>query len=89
MILRLFKDLCDKKRTDGYFLSYCVWINLPDSALLSSNIKGALCSLGEDIQTQNDNICNLNEGIVLTNVYFLHNWLNKLLYKGPQKAVWS
>ena len=40
-------------------------------------IKGALCSFGEEIQTQNCNINNINEVMIQTGKYVISPLLNK------------
>ena len=57
-------------------MSLFLWLNK------QIDLKWALCSVGEEIQTQNFNIYSINEVII---VFFLHNWIHKL----PQNMVWN
>ena len=45
-------------------------------------IQGALCSFGEEIQTQSFNIYSINVVTIQKNVYFFHSWINELLSDG-------
>ena len=56
-------------------------------------IKGALCSFGEEIQTRNRNIYNINE-VKNTNLEIFisfHKWINKLFSEENevQNTFWS
>ena len=58
------------------------------------DFKAALCSFGEEIQTQIIIIYNINEVTIQTQkCSFSHNWRNKLFSeenkKGPQNTVGS
>ena len=55
-----------------------------------SDFKGALCSSGEEIQTQDFDTYNINEVRIQTQKYLsFYNWVNKLLSekkKDPQST---
>ena len=64
----------------------------PSSALFIQSLywlffffKGAVCSFGGDIQTQNFYIYNINEVIIQNQIYFPHKCINKL-FSGVNKA---
>ena len=40
-------------------------------------VKGAMCSFGDEIKTQNFNINNINE-VIIQNIVYFHRWINKL-----------
>ena len=59
-------------------------------SLLVLKLKGQYVVFwGEEIQTQNSYIYNINE-VIRQNKYFFHNWINKLFSgkQDPQNTVW-